>query len=74
MLVGSFPFSSFRSNCSHALRSNAGNAASQFVLGDGYEKGHLGLAKDRGRALEWYQKAAAQGNLDAAGRLKKMGQ
>ena len=37
------------------------NAYGEYGLGESYFTGH-GAAKDYAKALEWYQKSAAQGN------------
>lgn len=48
-----------------ALKSaESGDAQAQFKVGSKYDKGE-GVAKDAGRAVEWYQKSATQGFGDA---------
>lgn len=42
-----------------------GDASSEYNLGVGYEKGLGGLTADPEQALDWYSKAAEQGNQDA---------
>jgi TPR repeat protein len=44
--------------------AESGNARAQADLGKFYSEGDY-LEKDSAKALEWYQKAAAQGNQDA---------
>ena len=46
-----------------------GDAAAQYNLGVMYAEGE-GVAKDTVKAVEWYKKAAAQGDKDALQRLK----
>ena len=48
-----------------------GDAKVQFILGGMYEKG-IGARQDKGKAVEWYQKAAAQGHADALNSLNRM--
>jgi len=51
--------------------ANQGSSNAQFDVGSMYQNGR-GTASDRDRAIEWYQKAAAQNNTKASGRLKLM--
>jgi hypothetical protein len=53
----------------YAHAADAGHPLAQYALGEAYEKGHLGLNKDKAKALDWYRKAAAQGNKDAADKV-----
>ena len=48
-----------------------GNAEAQHKLGEMYEEGH-GTAKDFDKALEWYQKAAAQGYAPASKKIEQV--
>ncbi len=41
-----------------------GHAAAQVIIGDMYNIGR-GVQQDNSLAIEWYQKSAEQGNLDA---------
>ena len=50
-----------------------GNANAQYNLGVMYANGD-GVTKDAVKAVEWYQKAAAQGYADAIQRLKALKQ
>ncbi len=43
-------------------RANAGDAAAQVAVGESYEAGKV-VARDLKQAAEWYQKAAAKGNV-----------
>ncbi len=45
-------------------KATAGNATAQFNLGMMYAQG-VGVSKDAAKAVEWYQKAAAQGDAGA---------
>lgn len=49
--------------------ANQGNSNAQFDVGSMYQNGR-GVAPDRSKAIEWYQKAAAQQNDKAVSRLK----
>ena len=49
-------------------RANAGDAASQVLVGDSYKNGEV-VAKDYAQAAAWYRKAADQGRTDAQIRL-----
>lgn len=49
-------------------KAEAGDAYAQDNLGVMYVKGE-GVPKDEAKAIEWYQKAAAQGNADAQFKL-----
>jgi TPR repeat protein len=49
-----------------------GNAMGQWMLGKMYDDGYNGVTKDRTKAIEWYQKAAAQGQVNAIERLRAM--
>lgn len=51
--------------------AEAGNADAQYNLGEMYESGD-GVPKDSAKAVEWYQKAAAQGNAGAQSLLGVM--
>jgi TPR repeat protein len=46
-----------------------GNSNAQFDIGSMYKNGR-GVSPDRGKAIEWYSKAAAQDNQKAVTRLK----
>jgi TPR repeat protein len=46
-----------------------GNSNAQFDIGSMYKNGR-GVSPDRGKAIEWYSKAAAQDNQKAVSRLK----
>ncbi|KAG0376435.1 hypothetical protein BGX24_007761, partial [Mortierella sp. AD032] len=48
----------------NSIRTNLGDNAAQVTLGDRYRNGD-GVDQDYQRAMEWYLKAAAQGNADA---------
>jgi TPR repeat protein len=48
--------------------ANAGNSNAQYDVGAMYQNGR-GVAMNRGQAIEWYQKAAAQNNQNAISRL-----
>jgi hypothetical protein len=48
-----------------------GSADAQYEVGAMHEKGR-GAAMDRGQAIDWYRKAAAQGHGRAAGALARM--
>ena len=48
-------------------------AYAQYSLGYCYEQGQ-GVKSNRYRAIDWYKKAAAQGNESAEKALKKMGE
>lgn len=48
-----------------------GDSEAQYDVGTMYQNGR-GVAPDRNKAVEWYQKAAAQNNTRAASRLKLM--
>ena len=50
-----------------------GHAKAQTNLGWMYDNGE-GVTKDAVKAVEWYQKAAEQGNADAVQRLKALKQ
>lgn len=56
----------------HSLAAQQGNATAQFNLGLCYQNGY-GVQKDRQTARAWYEKAAAQGDEEAARRLAAMG-
>lgn len=45
-------------------KADAEDAKAQFNIGEMYAKGD-GILKDAAKAMEWYQKAAAQGNAEA---------
>ena len=47
-------------------------ATDNYKLGQAYENGQGGLAKDEAQAVSWYQKAAEKGNVDAQARLGEM--
>jgi len=49
-------------------RANAGDAASQILVGDSYKTGRV-VEKDYTQAAAWYRKAADQGHTDAQIRL-----
>ncbi len=49
-------------------RANAGDAASQILVGDSYKTGKV-VEKDYTQAAAWYRKAADQGRADAQIRL-----
>lgn len=49
-------------------KADKGDPIAQFELGTMYDNGQ-GMEKDGSQALDWYQKAAAQGNQDARNRL-----
>lgn len=55
------------------LRKNAdaGDAESQYMIGLRYSNGD-GLPQDSGKAVEWYEKAAAQGYIKAQYRLGEL--
>ncbi|MBR6902145.1 MAG: sel1 repeat family protein, partial [Synergistaceae bacterium] len=48
-----------------------GDAIAQYNIGSLYENG-LGVKKNYKKAIEWYEKAAAQGHKDAQARLKEL--
>ncbi|WP_455204151.1 hypothetical protein [Kaarinaea lacus] len=48
----------------HSESAKSGNPESMYILGNMYESGR-GVKKDYNKALEWYAKAAKQGNLRA---------
>ena len=49
--------------------ANQGNSNAQFDIGSMYQNGR-GVSPDRTKAIDWYQKAAAQQNEKAISRLK----
>ncbi len=49
--------------------ANAGSSNAQYDVGTMYQNGR-GVAASRDKAIEWYRKAAAQDNREAASRLK----
>ena len=49
-----------------------GNASAQYNLGYMYQYGR-GVTKSNTEAIKRYQKAAAQGDIDAKNELKKLG-
>lgn len=51
--------------------AESGHAQAQATLGKFYSQGNY-LEKDSAKALEWYQKAAAQGNQEAKNALLVM--
>jgi hypothetical protein len=51
--------------------ANSGDSDAQYDVGTMYQNGR-GVGADRNKAVEWYQKAAGQGNPKAASRLKLM--
>lgn len=51
--------------------AQAGNPDAQFVLGQCYEKGRLGVSKSKAKAKEWYQKASRQGHKEAEKMLSR---
>lgn len=51
--------------------ANNGNSEAQYDVGTMYQNGR-GVGADRVKATEWYRKAAAQNNTQAASRLKLM--
>lgn len=51
---------------------DGGNAAAQYALGQAYEKGRLTADKNKGVALEWYRKAAAQLYGDAQNKVREL--
>ena len=50
---------------------NQGSDPAQFILGMLYQYGFL-VSQDRNRAIEWYQKAALQGNARAKEKIKSL--
>lgn len=55
---------------SQQLGAQAGDAAMQNTLGESYEKG-FGIEKDDVRAVEWYKRAATQGDSNGAYNLAR---
>jgi TPR repeat protein len=53
-------------------KAAAGDMEAQFVVGDSYLNGRLGLAKDGQQAAYWLEKAAAQQHLDAQFEVGKL--
>lgn len=53
-------------------RALSGDADAAFVLGDIYDQGYCGVTVDRGRAVEWYERAAALGHGDAMNNIASM--
>ena len=51
--------------------ANKGYAAAQYNLGYCYEKG-MGVSKDEEKAVEWYTKAANQGDADAQKAIERL--
>ena len=51
--------------------ANQGNAAAQYNLGVMYYKGD-GIPQNQSKAIEWFQRAAAQGHIKAESNLKVM--
>src|ERR1700690_1517258 len=51
--------------------ANAGNAEAQMKMGMLYQFGQS-VPRDYPTALQWYEKASAQGNQDAQGRLNNL--
>lgn len=54
------------------LAAVKGDEGSQFRMGQCYENGNHGLAKDMQQATIWYQKAAAQGGKEAVQALERL--
>lgn len=50
------------------MRANAGDRQSQFLLGEAYRTGQ-GLTPDRDQAINWFRRAAAQGDTRASDAL-----
>lgn len=50
--------------------AEAGYVLAQFAIGECYEKGK-GVKKNKEKAMEWYARAAEQGNLEAQAKLGK---
>lgn len=48
-----------------------GNVHAQYILGEMYEEGR-GVKKDLVKAIDWYSKAQANGDSNAAGRISKI--
>ena len=48
-----------------------GSVIAQYNLGIFYEKGY-GVSKDLTKAIEWYTKAANQGNKEAQDAIKRL--
>ena len=58
--------------CSEIERAaEQGNAKEQYSLGYMHERG-LSFPKDLKKAIEWYQKAAAQGHAGAQNNLQRL--
>ena len=49
-----------------------GHAASQYALGQAFERGRISARKDKRQALEWYRKAADQNYSDAAQKVRDL--
>lgn len=49
-------------------QAEAGDAKAMYQLGYRYEYA-IGVSHDRGKALDWYRKAAAAGNMDGSGAI-----
>lgn len=54
------------------LSAERGYAAGQCLLGEIYDNGYIGQPKNRSLAIEWWKKAAKQGNSDAIGYLTEL--
>jgi hypothetical protein len=52
--------------------ADKGNPDGEFFMGVMYEEG-LGVAANTDVAIEWYMKAAKQGNVEAVGALRNLG-
>jgi TPR repeat protein len=52
--------------------ANNGDVAAMNAMGDWYRAGQGGLPKDNAQAVDWYRKAAAQGNANAQNNLGVM--
>ena len=66
-----------RKDESEALRmysevADRGDVDAQYKLGEIYEEGLLGASPDKPVALEWFRKAAAQGDDEAEGALTRL--
>ena len=56
----------------YKMAADQGNASAQINIGSFYTNG-WGVPKDSVKAIEWFRKAAAQGNQNAKDWLKSLG-
>jgi uncharacterized protein len=56
----------------HHVAAKQGHARAQCNLGRIYEEGDCGIPQDTNEAINWYSKAAAQGNPEAQAKLDSL--